>query len=120
MVNIEEIRNFYLTLPYVFEGFPFGEDILVLKVGSKVFALLVLESDEPFIQLKCDPDKAEELRARYSAVLPAWHMNKRHWNKVLLRGDISTEDVIEQIQDSYRLVWQKISKKEQTILQANR
>ena len=75
-MNIEEIREYCLAKPAVTEGFPFGQDVLVFKVMNKMFALTGLDGDPPFINLKCDPDRAIELRGRYEAVQPGYHMNK--------------------------------------------
>ena len=75
-MNIEEIREYCLAKPAVTEGFPFGQDVLVFKVMNKMYALTGLEGDPPYINLKCDPDRAIELRGQYEAVQPGYHMNK--------------------------------------------
>ena len=83
---------------------PFGPDTLVYKVGSKVFAILPLDADPATINLKCQPDRAERLRAEYAGVMPGYHMNKRHWNTVVLDGDVPERLVEEMIRHSYELV----------------
>jgi hypothetical protein len=76
MMNIEEIRDHCLAKPAVTEGFPFGQDVLVFKVMNKMFALTGLEGDPPYVNLKCDPERAIELREQYEAIQPGWYMNK--------------------------------------------
>lgn len=115
-MNIDDIRDYYLSLPHVSESFPFDEHILVFKVGSRMFGLCVLDSDEAFVQLKCDPDKAIDLRERFEAVEPAWHMNKKHWNKVYLNRDLTQQQVLDLVLHSYNLVWDKLPKREKTVL----
>jgi len=80
-MNIEEIREYCLSKKAVTESFPFNETALVFKVGSKMFVLTSLDGDSR-INLKCDPEKAIQLRDRYDYVLPGWHMNKNHWYSI--------------------------------------
>ncbi len=115
-MNVEDVRSFCLSLPYVNEGFPFGDQALVFKIGERMFALLALECEEPYVSLKCDPDRAIELRDRYMAVEPAYHMSKVHWNGVYLQRDLSRDLIIELIRHSYDLVWNKMPKKERNEL----
>lgn len=115
-MNIEEVRDYCLSLPYVWESFPFDEHTLVLKVGSKVMAILPLERYEPYLMLKCEPERALFLRDHYSAIEAAWHMNKRHWNGLYLSRGLSSSLVKELIQHSYELVWQGLSKRERETL----
>jgi len=75
-MNIEEIREYSLAKPGVTEGFPFGQDVLVFKVMNKMFALTGLEGDPPYVNLKCDPERAIELREEYEDIQPGYHMNK--------------------------------------------
>ena len=89
-MDIERFREECLRLPGSEESLPFGDDCLVFKVGGRIFALLPLSTDEPSASLKCDPDRAEELRARYDAVIPGYHLNKRHWNTLYLERDLSS------------------------------
>lgn len=104
-MNIEELRDYVLQKPSVTEGFPFGEDTLVFKVKDKMFLLTGLESDPLQFNVKCDPDKAIELREEYpESVLPGYHMNKKHWNTVIVDGVLSRKQLKEMIDHSYALV----------------
>ena len=86
-MNIEEYRSYCLAKKGVIEEFPFDNETLVFKVAGKMFALTNV-STFASINLKCDPEKAVELRDQYPAVLPGYHMNKKHWNTILLDGSI--------------------------------
>jgi predicted DNA-binding protein (MmcQ/YjbR family) len=86
------------------EDYPFGEGVAVFKVGGRMFALVSLEGDPGSVNLKCDPALAVELRARYSAVRPGYHQDKRHWNTVDLDGSIDDDELREMIEHSYGLV----------------
>ncbi len=109
-MNIEKIRAYCLSKPEVTESFPFDETTLVFKVRNKMFALLNLE--QPLsINLKCDPEKALELREHYPFVLPGYHMNKKHWNTVLLDQPVDDVLIRSWIDDSYALVSAKLPKK---------
>ena len=86
------------------EDFPFDEHTLVFKVLSKMFALVALDENPLRINLKCDPEHAEGLRAIYPSVLPGYYMNKRHWNTVILDNSIPDDIILEMIDESYTLV----------------
>jgi predicted DNA-binding protein (MmcQ/YjbR family) len=103
MMNIESLRDYCLSRPGATESFPFGEDTLVFKVEGKIFALANLDGDLT-INLKCNPSLALELRERYTSVIPGYHMNKKHWNTVLLDGSIPDKEVLFWIDHSYKLV----------------
>lgn len=105
-MNIEEFRNFCLSFDDVTEEFPFGENTLVYKVKGKIFAITGIETFES-INLKCDPEEAIELRERYDAVKPGYHMNKAHWNTVVMDNSISDSLLKKWISDSYSLVLKK-------------
>jgi len=109
-VNIEEIRDYCSNKKGVTEGFPFDETTLVFKVFDKMFALTNLDGDLS-INLKCDPDKAIELRELYSAVIPGYHMNKKHWNTIQMDGSVPDNKIQEWIDHSYTLVYDKLPKK---------
>ncbi len=113
-MNIEQVRAYYLGLPYVWEDFPFGDDYLVLKVGVKMFAIIPLNAEGLKISLKCDPERAEWLRSRYNAVVPAYHLNKKHWNGLSFNEDLANQEILALIQHSYDLVWAKMSKRQRT------
>ena len=104
-MNVEELREYVLQKPGVTEGFPFGEDTLVFKVKDKVFLLIGLDASPLQFNVKCDPDKAIELREEFpGAILPGYHMNKKHWNTVIVEGTLSKKQLKEMIDHSYTLV----------------
>ena len=105
-MNIEILREYCISKKGVTESFPFGDDTLVIKAGSKIFALVNLDGDLS-INLKCDPALAIDLRERYASVTPGYHMNKKHWNTVLLDNTISYKEVFSWIDHSYELVSRK-------------
>jgi len=103
-MNIEELRDYALSLPEVTESFPFGEDTLVFKVKNKIFLLMSLSGAILQFNVKCDPEYAIELREQYPAVLPGYHMNKKHWNTIIVDGSIGRKQLLDWILDSYSLV----------------
>ena len=106
-MNIEELRNFCIQKKGVTEEFPFDEVTLVFKVKNKMFALVGLkkwEQGETAINLKCDPDKAIELRGIYESVNPGYHMNKKHWNTVRSEEDVPRALALQLIDHSYERV----------------
>lgn len=104
-MNAEELREYVLQKTSVTEGFPFGEDTLVFKVKGKVFLLLALDASPLQFNVKCDPDKAIALREEYpEVVLPGYHMNKKHWNTVIVDGRLTRKQIREMVDDSYMLV----------------
>ena len=107
-MNIDTIRDYSLQKPFVTEGFPFGDSLIVFKVNGKVFLLVSLDSIPLQFNVKCDPEKAIVLREEYpTAVLPGYHMNKKHWNTILVDGSLSRKQIFQMIDDSYRLVGKK-------------
>ncbi|MFC2100207.1 MmcQ/YjbR family DNA-binding protein [Bacteroidota bacterium] len=111
-MDIESFRDYCLSLKAVTEEFPFDEVTLVFKIMGKMFALTGL--DESFrINLKCEPEKAIMLREHYSCVIPGYHMNKSHWNTVIIDGSIGDDLIKEWIDDSYKLVVAKLPLKVQ-------
>lgn len=106
-MNIEDYRAYCLSKPGVTEDFPFDEVTLVFKVAGKMFVLTSLDSDFT-INLKCDPDLAIELREKYPAVQPGYHMNKKHWNTVAVDGSIPNKLILEWTDHSYNLVVSKL------------
>lgn len=103
-MNIESLREYCLSKPGAEEMLPFGPDNLVFKVNGKMFLLVGLDNDPLQFNVKCDPEKAIELRETYSCVLPGYHMNKKHWNTVIVDGSVSTSQLKEWIDHSYELV----------------
>lgn len=110
-MDAESLRNYCLSKKAVTEGFPFDESTLVFKVAGKMFALLSLDSIPLSISLKCKPEKAIELRETYATINAGYHLNKKHWNTVLLEGEISQALSHKMIDDSYELVIDKLTKK---------
>jgi len=106
-MNVEEIRLYCLKKKRVTESFPFDDTTLVFKVLNKMFALVSLK-DNHSINLKCDPDKAIELREHFTSVLPGYHMNKKLWNTVMLDDSIPDKLIKEWIDDSYALIVDKL------------
>ena len=88
----------------VVEDYPFGDGVVVYKVGGRMFALVSLDGESGSVNLKCDPELAMELRARYAAVRPGYHQNTRHWNTVELDGSVPEAELGEMIEHSYALV----------------
>jgi predicted DNA-binding protein (MmcQ/YjbR family) len=108
---IDEFHQFCLSLPNVTEGFPFGGTTLVFKVKNKMFALCDVNEFNS-INLKCEPLKALELREQYEAVTPGYHMNKKHWNTILMNSNLPDKLVQQWIIDSYTLVVASLPKAE--------
>jgi len=115
-MNIQQFYEFCLSKKGVTEHFPFDEETLVFKVGGKMFCLTSLnqwEKGTPSLNLKCNPERAEELRAEYEAIIPGWHMSKIHWNTVAFNSDVSDKMMRELINHSYELVFNSLTKKNQ-------
>ena len=110
-MNIEEFRDFCLSLKATTEDIPFDENVLVFKVKGKIFALTNINNFSS-INLKCDPEKAIILREEYQAVMPGFHMNKKHWNTIKIDGTISNKLLKEWTLDSYNLIVSKLPKKD--------
>jgi predicted DNA-binding protein (MmcQ/YjbR family) len=107
---IDILREYCLTKKEVSESFPFDESTLVFKVHGKMFALISLSREPLQINLKCEAEKAIELREEYYQVIPGYHSNKKHWNTIILEN-ISIDFVKQWIDHSYQLVWDKLPKK---------
>lgn len=120
-MNIQAFYDYCLAKKGVTEHFPFDEDTLVFKVGGKMFALSSLtqwEKGEASVNLKCDPDRALELRAQYEAIEAGYHMSKVHWNTVTVDGDVPEKLLRELIEHSYELVFKSLTKKLQAEIEA--
>jgi len=113
-MNIEILRDYCLSKPNVEESFPFGPDVMVFKVGGKIFLLCSLDSEDFSFNVKCDPELAIELRERYDSVQPGYHMNKKHWNTIVVDGSVSTKQLKEWIDHSYEIVNKTTAKKRST------
>ena len=119
-MNIQQLFEFCQSKKGVTEHFPFDEDTLVFKVGGKMFCLTSLkqwENKEPSLNLKCDPERAIELRATYEAIEPGYHMSKVHWNTVNFNSDVSNKMMCELINESYDLILKSLTKKIQSEIQ---
>jgi predicted DNA-binding protein (MmcQ/YjbR family) len=108
-MNLEQIREYCLSLHAVTEDMPFGDDTLVFRVMNKIFALVNI-SGETSINLKCDPPRAIELREEYPSIIPGYHMNKQHWNTVYMDGRLKKELVTSLIDHSYELIAESLPK----------
>lgn len=113
-MNAEELRDFALSLNNVVEGFPFGEETLVFKTNNKIFLLVSLSAVPLQFNVKCNPDLAVELRERYDSVLPGYHMNKKHWNTIIVDGSVDGAHLKNFIRHSYDLVLPKKNKYSET------
>lgn len=111
-MHIEALRDYCIAKPLVTEEFPFDEVTLVFKVAGKMFALIPTDKTDLRISLKCEPDRAISLREHYPAIIPAYHMNKQHWNALLIDQGLPDKLVYELVDLSYDLVLQSLSKKQ--------
>ena len=96
------------TKPGSAEDYPFGDEVAVFKVAGKMFALVPLGPPPGSVSLKCDPGLAADLRGRYAGITPGYHLNKRHWNTVIIDGSLSDDAISDMIEDSYDLVVSKL------------
>jgi len=116
-MDIDELRGYCLAKAHTSEGFPFDNDTLVFKVGEKIFALVSLDKNPLSVNLKCDPERAIELREQYEAIIPGYHMNKQHWNTVILDGSIPRSLLLELIDHSYNLIYSSLPRKTRSLLE---
>jgi len=112
MIDLETIRKYCSQKKGVKEDFPFDDVTMVIKVGNKIFLLVNITQKPLRMNLKCDPLAAEGLRDRYKSVLPGYHMNKRHWNTIILDGTVPDKVIYAMIDDSYDLVYSGLKKSE--------
>jgi len=116
-VNPEDVRHYLLGKPEAYEDFPFGPDVAVIKVGKKMFATFTANQGRTSMNLKCDPDEAVMLRDIFTAVLPGYHMNKRHWNTIVLEGSIPRGELERMFDNSYSLVVRSMPRTERLPLE---
>jgi predicted DNA-binding protein (MmcQ/YjbR family) len=114
-MTIDFFREFCLAKPGVLEDTPFDENTLCFKVGEKIFALTDIEFFES-VNLKCDPDRSVELRERYGGITSGYHMNKKHWNTIMMDGSVPHKLILELVDHSYSLVFNSLSKKTQNTI----
>lgn len=100
----KQVEEFVLSMPNAKLDYPFGEDVAVYKVDDKMFALIAEKSNPVRISLKCDPNLTSVLRVKYESVMPGYHLNKKHWNTIVLSGQLPWEDIQALIKHSYSLV----------------
>ncbi|HEX4034872.1 MAG TPA: MmcQ/YjbR family DNA-binding protein [Solirubrobacteraceae bacterium] len=112
----DRLRRHCLSFPGAEETFPFGSDTSVFKVAGKMFALSQLGADELRVSVKCEPSLAEQLRAAYPEVVPGYHLNKRHWNTVVVDGELPAQTIEDMIEDSYDLVASRLPAAERLAL----
>jgi predicted DNA-binding protein (MmcQ/YjbR family) len=119
-MNAGELRDHCLSFSGAEETFPFGGKTSVFKVGGKMFALSQLDADSLRVSVKCEPRLAEELRAAHPEVIPGYHLNKRHWNTVIIGEALADGVVRDMVEDSYDLVVSKLPAAERRALGWNR
>ncbi len=100
----KQVEDYVLSMPNAKLDYPFGEDVAVYKVNDKMFALVAEKKEPVRISLKCDPALSEVLREKYETVMPGYHLNKKHWNTVVLTGQLPWEEIQGLIRHSYNLV----------------
>ncbi len=115
-----EWARYFASLIGARYSFPFGPDAMVYKVAGKMFGLIYQKDEVLRLNLKCDPEHAQELRHIFSSVIPGYHMNKKHWNTVLLNGELPKGEIERQIDHSYQLVVNKLPKKQRLLLTQDR
>jgi len=113
-MNIESLREYCLKKKAAEETFPFGDSTIVFKVKGKIFLLAGLDESPLQFNIKSDPDKIDDLREQYEDVLPGYHMNKKHWNTIIVTGSIPEKVLKEMIDESYRLVVKSLPQKDKT------
>ena len=109
-MNKKKVKSYCLTLPLAKEDYPFGPDVQVFKIKEKLFALMTTRKGAERVNLKCDPEEAIILREIFEDVIPGYHMNKAHWNTVILSGSIPDGEIKRMIDRSYCLVVKKLKK----------
>jgi len=115
-VNSKKLYLYSLTKNGALEDYPFGPDVIVIKVAGKMFALMAHRSGQDCLSLKCDPNYAEILRQQYESITPGYHLNKRHWNTLQLNGSIPEKEIREFIDHSYELVVKSLTREKRDIL----
>jgi predicted DNA-binding protein (MmcQ/YjbR family) len=109
-MNGEQARSYFLSLPEAVEDFPFSQDTPVFKIKTKMFGFLRYKEGVGHINLKCNPEEAMVMRDIFESVIPGYHMNKEHWNTVILDGTVPREEIESMIDTSYALVVQNLTK----------
>lgn len=112
MLTLKKIRSYCNSKKGASEDFPFDFQTLVFKVGGKIFALTDIDATELALNLKCDPYVSLDLRSRYPQITPGYHMNKKHWNTVLIDGNIPDKEILRLIDHSYELIVRSLKRSE--------
>ena len=115
-MDIEQLRDYCLSLPHSSESMPFGDGCIVYKVVDRVFAIMAPDGGEPRLSLKCDPDRAEDLRAAYPAIIPGFHLNKKYWKTLLLDQHLPPKLLRSLIRHSWNEASAKLTKRVRTEL----
>lgn len=118
MIDFNDVRYFCLSLPHVTEDFPFDASTLAFRVGGKIFSLADVD-EASSMNLKCDPEKAIDLRERHHFILPGYHMSKKHWNTIVFDPELSMDFLKELIVHSYELIFNSLTKKQKEELLKN-
>ena len=104
MISHKKVEDYLLSMPGAKLDYPFGEQVAVYKAKDKMFALVAEKSSPVRLSIKCDPNLSEKLREKYESVMPGYHLNKKHWNTILLTGQLEWSEVQDLIRHSYHLV----------------
>ena len=115
-MDIDQLRDYCLSLPNSSEGIPFRDGYIVYKVVDRIFAIMMPDEGEPRLSLKCDPDRAEDLRAAYPAIIPGFHLNKKYWNTLLLDQHLPPKLLRSLIRHSWNEASAKLTKRVRTEL----
>jgi predicted DNA-binding protein (MmcQ/YjbR family) len=113
-LDSKDLFSYCLTKPGAIEDYPFGPDVIVIKIASKMFALLSRRNGQDNLSLKCNPDYSEILRQQYPSITPGYHLNKRHWNTLILDGSIPEREIRDLIDHSYDLVYKSLPRRVRT------
>ena len=116
-MNGEQARSYFLSLPEAIEDFPFRPETPVFKIKNKMFGFLRYKEGVGYINLKCRPEEAMVMRDIFESVIPGYHMNKEHWNTVILNGEVPQEEIESMINTSYSLVVQNLKKSDRLSLE---
>lgn len=111
-MNLENIESIFRSKQGAVQEFPFGNEVMVFKVMNKMFGLISLKDEPLRINLKCDPNDALAYRDIYECVIPGYHMNKKHWNTIILDGTMDEKIIKDMVDQSYALIVSKLTKKQ--------
>lgn len=117
-MDFKKITNYCLSKKGAYEDYPFGSDVLVVKIASKMFALISERNNQINISLKCNPILADNLRHQYPCISPGYHLNKTHWNSVLIDGSLTESELFKMIDHSYDLIFKGLKKIEKETIQS--